>query len=152
VTVLRVAALALAVGLAVAFAAGCGGDDGAGDTDALVTGAWEWEGTVYGNDTEAVPKDPSQYTVEFLEDGTLAVGADCNRAAGSWESDTSEGSTSGSLAITLGPTTLALCGPDSHSSRFLADLEGAGAYLLGDGKMRIDIQADVGTMTFGPAS
>jgi heat shock protein HslJ len=130
--------------------AGCGGDD-QGEGSVSITGVWEWEGSAYSNDTESVPDDPSKYTADFVDDGTLSIVADCNRSSGTWTSEPSPDGTSGSLTIELGPTTLVACEPGSLSDVFLRDLGAAGAYLLGGGKLRIDIRADVGTMTFAPA-
>ena len=135
----------------VFVAAACGGDgEGGGSGSVSITGTWQWERTAYSNDTDAVPDDPSKYTADFADDGTVSVVADCNRSSGTWTSEPSDDGTSGALTITLGPTTLAECPPGSLFDVFLRDL--AGAYQIGDGKLRIDIQADVGTMTFAPAT
>ena len=34
---------------------------------------WEWQGSQYNDDTEAVPEDPSRYTIEFADDGTATI-------------------------------------------------------------------------------
>ena len=44
---------------------------------------WQWQGNVSSTgEVTTRPDDPSQYTVEFLPDGTLAIQADCNHATG----------------------------------------------------------------------
>jgi heat shock protein HslJ len=141
------AALPILVGVALTA---CGGNGG-GSGPSLV-GSWEWEGSHYSNDTEAMPDDPSKYTLELGDDGSVSVVADCNRSAGTWESDAGDSATSGSLAIELGPTTLAECGPGSLYRQFLRDLSGAAAFELTGETLRFDIRADVGTMTFSPPS
>ena len=47
--------------------------------------------------------EPGRYTVQFIADGTVAVGADCNRAAGVWSGG------DGAIDITVTLSTLALC-------------------------------------------
>ncbi len=138
---LLVAALALAA---------CGGDEG-GSAGPALTGAWQWEGAQRSNDTEVTPDDPARYTLELAADGTVAVLADCNKSVGTWESDAGEAATSGALTIALGPTTLVACEPGSLSDVYLADLQGVTAFELGDGKLRLDVASDAGTMTFAPA-
>ena len=64
-----------------------------GDTGSLhlrpaLTGVlWEWQTFQGGDDTMVRPDDPSQYTVEFLPDGTLAIQADCHHATGTYTVD-----------------------------------------------------------------
>ena len=108
---------------------------------------WQWQGTLYSDDSQATPQDPSRYTITFADNGTAGIQADCNSAVGEYE--TSE---DGSLSIVLGPATLAACAEDSLSSRFLVDLEGAAIYFFDDsGRLKIDIKFSTGTMTFSAA-
>ncbi len=141
--------LAVAAVLAVALvAAACGGGDDdpspAGELQGVV---WEWQGSQYSDDSTSDPDDPSRYTVEFGEDGTVSIKADCNQVGGTYEVN------EGSLTITLGPSTKVACPPDSLDTEFLRDLEGAAGYFFGDaGELSIDIKFDTGTMTFSPAA
>jgi heat shock protein HslJ len=144
---LALVALPILVGVALTACGGNGGSSGPS-----LVGSWNWEGSNYSNDTEATPDDPSKYTLELTDDGSVSVVADCNRSSGTWESDAGDSDTSGSLAIKLGPTTLAECGPGSLYRQFLRDLSGAAAFELSGEKLRIDIRADVGSMTFGSPS
>jgi heat shock protein HslJ len=68
--------------------------------------------------------EPARYTVQFLADGNVGIGADCNRAIGSWTGG------AGALDITLGLSTLALCPPDSLAEPFLQALDGVSGYTL----------------------
>lgn len=138
--------------LATLLPAACGGDGDGGSSGPALTGAWQWEGTQRSGGTEVAPDDPSRYTLDLAADGTASVVADCNRSVGTWESDAGEAATSGPLTIALGPTTLVACEPGSLSDAYLAELQGSTAFELGDGKLRIDIASDGGTMTFAPAS
>ena len=48
---------------------------------------WAWQTFQGGDGTIVRPDDPSQYTVEFLPDGTLAIQADCHHATGTYTVD-----------------------------------------------------------------
>jgi heat shock protein HslJ len=125
----------------------CGGSDEGAPAALLQGTVWEWQGSQYSDDSEATPDDPSRYTIEFADDGTVGIKADCNQVGGTYE----EGD--GTLAITLGPSTLAACPPDSLDKEFLRDLEGAASYAFGDaGALQIGIKLDSGTMTFEPSA
>lgn len=90
-------------------------------------------------------EQPASYTVTFNEDGTLNIVADCNNAAGSYSVDGS------SLAVELGPMTLAACPPESRSDQFIQYLGAAAIYFFQDGSLFIDLFADGGTLEFAPA-
>jgi heat shock protein HslJ len=141
----RVAAVSFATVAFVLAAAACGGDKG-GDSAPLKGVVWEWQGSSYSDDSDATPADPRRYTVEFVDDGSLAIKADCNRVRGSY---TDDGST---LTIELGPSTKAACPPDSLDSEFLRDLAAASTYALESGALRIDLKLDTGSMQLAPAS
>jgi heat shock protein HslJ len=138
--------LAAAVLVATLAVTACGGDDGDGAAAELQGVVWQWQGSLYNDDSEATPDDPSMYTVEFADDGTAAIQADCNSVRAEYEAG------DGELSIVLGPTTLVACEEGSLSDQFLRDLEGAAIYFFDDeGLLRIDIMFDTGTMTFAPA-
>lgn len=79
-------------------------------------GAWQWQATQAANGSSEVAADPSRYTITFQSDGTLQIRADCNQVGGTY---TVSGS---SLTLTIGPSTLAACPPDSQADQFLASL------------------------------
>ena len=64
------------------------------------------------------------YTVQFLADGTVAIGADCNRAGGTWSGG------NGALTIVVTTSTRAYCPPPSISEPYLAALNGVTGYTL----------------------
>jgi heat shock protein HslJ len=64
------------------------------------------------------------YSIQFMPDGTVAIGADCNRAAGIWTGG------DGALDITVAMQSLALCAEDSLEQRYLAALNGVTSYTL----------------------
>ena len=113
------------------------------DSAPTLTGVvWQWLGTVTGEGPLAVA-DSSRYTIEFLEDGTAAIKADCNRVVAQYTAE------AGALTITPGPSTLAACPEDSQADVFVQQLSGAALYFFLDGDLYIDLFADSGTMRFG---
>jgi heat shock protein HslJ len=64
------------------------------------------------------------YTVQFLADGTVDIGADCNRAGGIWSGG------NGALTIAVTTSTRAYCPPPSISEPYLAALNGVTSYTL----------------------
>lgn len=65
-----------------------------------------------------------RYSIQFLADGTVAIGADCNRAVGAWSGG------EGALDITVGLQTLAACEEGSLEQPYLAALDGVTGYSL----------------------
>ncbi|MCU0477805.1 MAG: META domain-containing protein [Chloroflexi bacterium] len=104
---------------------------------------WQWNTwTTLTPQTQTDVPDPSSYTVEFKSDGTFQAKADCNNVSGTYITSASQ-----ALKITLGPTSLAACGPDSLSEMFVEKLGLATAYTFFRSEMTINLQ-DLGTMTF----
>ncbi|NTU78911.1 MAG: META domain-containing protein, partial [Chloroflexales bacterium] len=104
---------------------------------------WQWVG--YSGPIEQFTlADPANYLLTFNEDATLAITADCNQAAGSYQGE------GGKLTIEIGLTTLAACGDDSRGDAFLRLLGGAALYTFDGDNLRIELLADGGTLTFAP--
>ena len=103
--------------------------------------AWQW---VHFMDPleEYEVSEPENYTLEFFEDGTLQIQADCNRASGSYIVKDA------SITIEIGPMTLAACPPGSRSEEFLLNLGFAAIYFFQEGDLLMDLMADGGTMKF----
>jgi heat shock protein HslJ len=102
---------------------------------------WQW---VHFMDPleEYEVSEPENYALEFFEDGTLHIRADCNTATGSYIVEDA------SISIEIGPMTLAACLPGSRSEEFLQDLDFAAIYFFQKGDLFIDLMADGGTMKF----
>ncbi|WP_204139033.1 META domain-containing protein [Halomicronema sp. CCY15110] len=108
----------------------------------MLTGPlWMLEEIVYNNDTMTVPDDPELYSIQFFEDGTLGVRADCNVGNGIFDPESPD-------FITLQAFTLAACGPDSLDDEFRRGLEDAVNYFFVDGDLLMDLPFDTGTMRF----
>lgn len=124
----------------------CGGDEEEAGPSSLRGATWQWQGSSYSDESEAVPDDPALYTIEFADDGTASIKANCNQVRAEYTAGED-----GTLSIVLGPSTLAACPPGSLDGEFLRDLEGAAAYFFDDGRLLIDIKLSTGTMRFASA-
>jgi len=108
-----------------------------------ITGTvWHWVHTLYNDDRKTVPADPQNYTVQFLEDGTLNVKADCNRKGGTWSASPGEKR----LSIEITHSTMAACPEGSLEDEFVRGLSGAAIYFMNEGDLYIDMKYDSGTM------
>ncbi|MEZ4864285.1 MAG: META domain-containing protein [Caldilineaceae bacterium] len=116
-----------------------------GAMDESLTGTtWQWVGLT--DPMQQVTIDtPENYTLTFLADGSIQIHADCNEATAAYTA-TDEGS----LTITPGVTTLALCEPESRGEELLQKLGFAARYFFQDGHLFIDMMADGGTLEFQP--
>ena len=113
------------------------------DSAALKANSWQW--ISFSNPVEQFQIEaPEKYTLLFNKEGTVSIGADCNRAAGSYKAD------GNSLTIAIGPMTMAACPPESRSDRFVHLLGGAASYAIVKGNLQIGLMADGGTMIFSP--
>src|SRR5688572_24261720 len=86
--------------------------------------------------------EPGRYTVQFIPDGTVSIRADCNWVGGVWSGG------NGALDITLGPSTLVGCPPDSLEQPYVQALDGVTSYTL-DG-MTLILAGAAGEMAFAP--
>lgn len=115
---------------------------GDGKTTTIGGIVWKWQRTVFNNDTEAVPPDPSRYTILVMPEGHLSVKIDCNAGGGRYTLDDS------SLTLKLTHATTAACAPGSLADRFMKDLAGARIAFMRDGNLYLDLMYDTGTMKF----
>jgi heat shock protein HslJ len=110
----------------------------------LVGTVWEWTGLLSGDDSTITPDDPARYTIEFLPEGMVAVGADCNRGRGGYQRDGSQ------VDITVDALTRAMCPPGSLSNEFVAYLNDVMAITFADGQLHMDLPMDSGILSFRP--
>ncbi|HQF72055.1 MAG TPA: META domain-containing protein, partial [Promineifilum sp.] len=123
-------------------------DDTDGPSAAPLAGTiWRWATFRDAKQDYVVPAT-SPYTLEFGDDGTVVVVADCNTANGTYTVNSD-----GTLTIAIRATTLAACPPDSLGDSFIEYLNQAGPFEVDEaGTLIIQLMADGGTMTFIPAS
>jgi len=126
---------------ALAFGALLVGCSSSGTT--LTGTTWEWTASTTKTPAgQSVVPDPQDYTILFKTDQTFSAKADCNQVSGTWESTSDN-----NLTLTLGPSTLAACGPDSLSDLFVAGLGKVSLYVIEEDKLVLTL-TDEGTMTF----
>ena len=107
----------------------------------LLGTVWLWQEYVdTASLNDITVDDPSQYTLEFLPDGTYRIQADCNQGSGRY---TVEGSR---LSLEPGPMTMAACGPESLDGEFLSRLGDVVIYVLEEGKLYLNLKMDAGNM------
>lgn len=105
---------------------------------------WQWVQTQYNDDKKAVPSDPKDYTVQFQEDGTLNVKADCNQKGGTYSISSGEKT----ISIEVTHSTMAFCPEGSLEDEFVKGLSAAAIYFFKEGDLYIDLKYDSGTMRF----
>ena len=106
---------------------------------------WQWQGNVSSTGEVTIhPDDPSQYTVAFLPDGTLAIQADGNHATGTSTLDRSQ------LDLQIGEYQGGV--PARLTDRFLADLDQVVSYVFRDGKLYLALPIDAGILAFAPTA
>ncbi len=101
---------------------------------------WQWTGSTYQGKENPIT-DPTLYEVEYGSDGTLSVKADCNRASGTY---TYNGGMVGNVRVTMGPSTLAACGPDSRSEELINSLMAAQDYRVQPGGSQLKLNLPAG--------
>jgi heat shock protein HslJ len=103
---------------------------------------WEWQRFMGSDDSIREPDAPKNYTIEFLADGDFAIRADCNRGRGTYTVDRPQ------IDLTVGPTTRALCPPESQSNAFLKDIDAFSSFVFRDGNLYFALPVDAGISEF----
>ena len=80
--------------------------------------------------------------MQFLDNGTLTVKADCNQKGGTYSIRDKR------LSIEITHSTMAACPEGSLEDEFVRKLSGAAIYFIKDGDLYIDLKYDTGTMKF----
>jgi uncharacterized lipoprotein YbaY/heat shock protein HslJ len=117
------------------------------ETPALTGVVWTWTEFTDAVQGTLPIENPEQYTVEFMDDGTVGIKADCNNGSGSFVAEDA-----GTIDITVGAVTLALCEPDSLSDQFLQYLDAAAIYSFDEGDLLLDLPVDSGTLRLAAAA
>jgi heat shock protein HslJ len=105
--------------------------------------AWQLARITSMDDSVYEPGDRMRYRIDFHEDGSVAILADCNRGKGSWMSE-SQGK------LEFGPiaSTKALCPPESISEKYLAELQRVRTYTIKDSHLFLATEADGSIVEF----
>jgi len=113
-----------------------------GEEPQLTGVVWQWEQTLYNNDTRVDPAKPANYTIRFLTDGKINVKADCNVKGGEYSTEGKR------LSIEITHSTMAACEEGSLQEQFVRDLTGGAIFFFRGDELYIDIKYDTGTMRF----
>jgi heat shock protein HslJ len=117
--------------------------EGAKTEDPQITGpVWQWVQTLYNDGSKAVPVDPQNYTVQFREDRTFNVKADCNLKGGTYSTDGKR------ITIQITHSTMAACPEDSMEDEFVRNLRAGAIFFFMDHDLYLDLKYDTGTMKF----
>ncbi len=83
--------------------------------EGVVNITWQWTELIQQSApaSQSVVPDPQNYTIQFKDDGKVAIKADCNTVSGTFEWDKQ------GLKINLGPSTRAACGEQSLDQQYL---------------------------------
>ena len=109
----------------------------------LVGHVWKLQRIQMNDDSQTVPSHPENYTIEFMDDGSVAVQADCNRGRASFAT-----ATDNRLTITGVAITRMACPEGSSDTAFLRGLDSANSYFFRDGQLIIELMYDSGSMIF----
>ncbi len=117
-----------------------------GETAMLITHAWQWQKTLYANDTMIAPKDATQFILRFADD-RFSAGTDCNDLAGTYEVDAKRGK------LSFGPiaATRKLCPGETQETVFTAMLQETEGFLITEkGNLVLTLKLDTGSVIFTP--
>lgn len=112
---------------------------------ALLANAWEWQETIYNNDTVVTPSDSSRFTAQFSEDGTFSSTTDCNNTFGGYSLGKDSSLSFGPLASTL------MACMESQEMEYGEMLSQITSYMIADnGNLVLMLKYDSGSMIFTP--
>lgn len=94
-----------------------------------------------------IPPNPEKYVLTFASDGALSAQLDCNRLVGKWEAQPSS-PTGGSLTISGGAMTRAMCQPGAMDSDIARDVDFIRSYTIRGTTLGLALQADAGIYTW----
>jgi heat shock protein HslJ len=101
---------------------------------------WRWT-SLKGADSLDVAQ-PGRYTFELRNDGRYGIRADCNTGSGAYQIDGSR------ISLAPGPLTRAACEPGSQGELFVALLGRVSGFLIGDGRLVLELGEDGSSMEF----
>ncbi len=96
------------------------------------------------------PDDPSKYTMQLNQDGTVNLRLNCNYANGRWKSEPSSDPSSGSFEFSPLATTKALCPSPSMDEQISSQSQFIRSYLLKGGRLYLSLMADGGIYAWEP--
>lgn len=104
---------------------------------------WQWQEFLGGDGSVIAPEHPDRYTIEFFDDLSLHVRADCNSGRGSATVDGSQ------IDILFGMTKK-MCEEGSLFNEYIRYLDEAVEYVIADGMLFLNLPMDGGGARFAP--
>ena len=142
---------------------GCGADDavtpgdslsGAAEESAAALAGSRWQLVEFQSMDDAIgvtrPDDPTVYVMEFIDDGTVAMQLNCNRASGAWSAQPGADGSSGTLEFGPLAMTRAMCPPPSLDEQIARHAEFVRSYLIRDARLHLALMADAGIYVWEP--
>jgi heat shock protein HslJ len=109
----------------------------------LVGPVWMWRMSDLAGGRRVAPSSPDRYTLEFHEDGGVALLADCNRGTARYQVGTDR-----RITITATATTKMACPRGSDDSEFLRELADASTIDFATGDLVLTLRDGTGAMRF----
>ncbi|MDB9944386.1 META domain-containing protein [bacterium] len=108
----------------------------------LLDREWEWQKTIYNNDTEVVPVHRGEFTLTFQADNSFSADTDCNTFGGTYSTDAN------TLSFGAMMSTRMYC-TDSQEDLFSGMLSEVQSFLYTeDGALVLELPYDTGSMIF----
>ncbi len=98
------------------------------------------------------PSDPSLYTMNLQNDGSVVIHLNCNTAKGNWSAKSSSDGISGNFEFGPLATTRVICPPPTMDQHIIAQAKYIRGYLLKDGRLYLSLMADGGIYVWEPAN
>jgi len=103
---------------------------------------WQLVEIQSGSDAALRPEDPSKFTMQLLEDGTVHMRLDCNQANGTWSAEPGGSRKSGSFEFGRLAATRALCPPPKLDELIARDFGYVRSYELRGGMLYLSLPGD----------
>ncbi|MCP4359911.1 MAG: META domain-containing protein, partial [Chloroflexi bacterium] len=101
-----------------------------------------WQLTGHSNGESIEPlTNTDNYTVVYLPNGVMKYQTDCNSGNGTYDVT---GGVVGSIAMGLGASTMAECGPNSYADQMIANFVAAQSYLVQPGGHQMELVQPTG--------
>jgi len=116
---------------------------GSGLPKDMLDTTWEWQQLIEtAPAAQSMVADSENYTIVFTDDELYSAKADCNMLSGGYE-------VSGdSLTLLPGPSTMAMCPPESSHDLYVGLLAQVDGYELDGGKLILTFGDGAGQMVF----
>jgi heat shock protein HslJ len=108
----------------------------------LVGVTWRWQAFT-GDEEIQAPDDPGRYTLEFADDHSIRVQADCNNGRGDAQIDGDQ------ISLTVA-TTRKACAEGSSYDDFMRVIEETKSFYIRNGKLYLTVLGGVGDAIFIP--